>query len=161
MTFFRFIFSIHFGTSFFPNLTPQSSPKAPHKLPQVQFGCHLDSILARFSSYFGGPSKSENCAPVEARASFSRSRALQQRTFSGLPSGTRPRAPPSLSFLVHRAPKEHEITKISQHGLPNGVLWGGPRSHFFALFEPRGTPGDPQGPQRSPRSSKEASKGQF
>ena len=38
---------------------------------------------------------------------------------------------------------------------------GGPRTHFFALFEPRGTPGDPQGSQRSPRSPKEASKRQF
>ena len=59
------------------------------------------------------------------------------------------------------APKEHQITKNDQTSTKMGSSGGGPRTHFFALFEPRGTPGDPQGPQRSPRSSKEASKGQF
>ena len=50
---------------------------------------------------------------------------------------------------------------MSKNELPMGPRVGGPRTHFFALFEPRGTPGDPQGSQRSPRSPKQASKRQF
>ena len=57
-------------------------------------------------------------------------------------------------------PKSIKSRKISKKCLPMGPQ-GGPQTHFFALFEPRGTPGDPQGYQRSPRRPKEASKRQF
>ena len=70
------------------------------------------------------------------------------------PNGSKTKTPKK------QPPKSIKSRKISKNGLPMGPQ-GGPRTHFFAFFEPRGTPGDPQGYQRSPRRPKEASKRQF
>ena len=50
---------------------------------------------------------------------------------------------------------------MSKNGPPTGSPRGGPPTHFFAIFEPRATNGDPQGSKRSPRRPQEASKSQF
>ena len=83
---------------------------------------------------------------------------IENTTFS-LPEGSPKEV--KLDAKTYTPKKYPKSDQNCSHMTPIGNPGGGPRSHFFALFEPRGTPGDPQAPQRSPLSSKEASKRQF